>query len=694
MNFKHLISTLLIAVTFTAQAADRVIQAPSAGGNVVFKNSSGSTTATIDSTGALTTAGSVKSDSITNSAGTGSPSFPYGISDDSLYREKNYVVNANGGANPSPNTTCASYTGGVCINGTFPVAKVTSAGLLNAGTAFSFGATTTGSYAQWGVNTFETVLKNKLCEVSFSYQGLAADATAQVIINNVIVANTSIVADTVSPRTGGMTFACGDLTNLPVLRITAGATSLNGGRVTKIYMGEARSVSSGAIITNSTNFTPILRGETTNPTYTAGGVSSWRRVGGSLELTVFMSLSSVSGGSGGVVFNINDAVPGIQIDSSKVKINSVGAPGVTGAWYDNSAIKTFNIDVLPSGTNLLTLYKKNGLNDTSNSVGLLVTELAGADQIGFTISLPIIGWTATDVVTPAAATATYVGTYRTSSGQTISSGIATEVLFNAERADSKDEYSTSTGRWTAKSSGWYTFSFSLRVLPGATVPTYTEAYLRVNSADPYIGTQLATDMTANKERMLSGSATIYVQAGQYISLWIQAVGQPVTIAHSGATNDVSSFYVTSAQQAGTQSFYMQGPMRGTNTGNAVPAGYVGTYRKTVASSAVALVPSGYVTLVEDTLPIGLWKCDVAPAVIVTANGASIFLNVSVDGALQNEYSAFSASAIGRARQVFPLVVSSNGTNKIQARVQASGTVTGTGLDFGSEESYILCTQLD
>jgi hypothetical protein len=59
MNFKHLLATLLTAVTFTAQAADRIIQAPSANGNIVFKNAAGTTTATLSSTGNLTTTGNV-----------------------------------------------------------------------------------------------------------------------------------------------------------------------------------------------------------------------------------------------------------------------------------------------------------------------------------------------------------------------------------------------------------------------------------------------------------------------------------------------------------------------------------------------------------------------------------------------------------------------------------------------------------
>jgi hypothetical protein len=128
-------------------------------------------------------------------------------------------------------------------------------------------------------------------------------------------------------------------------------------------------------------------------------------------------------------------------------------------------------------------------------------------------------------------------------------------------------------------------------------------------------------------------------------------------------------------------------------GTTIPAGMVGESRRTVASSAVALVGSSYVTLVEDTLPIGVWLCCVHAGITVSANGSSIFLNVSVDTNLKNEYLALAATATGRARQSFTEVVVSDGTKKIQARCQASGTVTGTGLDSGSEESYILAVRI-
>jgi hypothetical protein len=132
---------------------------------------------------------------------------------------------------------------------------------------------------------------------------------------------------------------------------------------------------------------------------------------------------------------------------------------------------------------------------------------------------------------------------------------------------------------------------------------------------------------------------------------------------------------------------------GSTSGVAPAAGVIGESRRTAASSAVSLVGSSTVTLVEDTLPEGNWLCSVHPAVSVSANGASIYLNVSVDTVIQNEFLVLASSATGRARQTFSHMVTSNGTKKIQARVQATSTVTGTGLDSSAEESYILAVRI-
>jgi hypothetical protein len=124
--------------------------------------------------------------------------------------------------------------------------------------------------------------------------------------------------------------------------------------------------------------------------------------------------------------------------------------------------------------------------------------------------------------------------------------------------------------------------------------------------------------------------------------------------------------------------------------SAAAAGYVGEYRRQAATSAVALVGSSTVTVVEDTLPAGLWLCFVAVATTVSASGNSIYHNIS---ATSEEFMAYAAGATGKARHMFVACVISNGTTKIQGRVQCLGTVTGTGLDIGTEESSIVSVRI-
>ena len=123
-------------------------------------------------------------------------------------------------------------------------------------------------------------------------------------------------------------------------------------------------------------------------------------------------------------------------------------------------------------------------------------------------------------------------------------------------------------------------------------------------------------------------------------------------------------------------------------GAAVPAGAIGESRSVSSSSAVALVGSSIVTLVEDTLPVGIWLCFVCPSVSVSANGGTVYTNATIDSSIQNEYPSLLTGATGQDRQVFPLVVASNGSTVIKARAQCTSTVTGSGNDSGAHESYI------
>lgn len=83
-------------------------------------------------------------------------------------------------------------------------------------------------------------LKGQNCVARFSYTGDGAGHTATVIINSLDIDSVELV-DTTSVQTVQMNFPCGDLTNDPSLKITAGvgAGTIN---VARVFIGKADNV--------------------------------------------------------------------------------------------------------------------------------------------------------------------------------------------------------------------------------------------------------------------------------------------------------------------------------------------------------------------------------------------------------------------------------------------------------------------
>lgn len=134
------------------------------------------------------------------------------------------------------------------------------------------------------------------------------------------------------------------------------------------------------------------------------------------------------------------------------------------------------------------------------------------------------------------------GAYKTAT-QTITAGSPAVVVFETKRLDTHAAFNTTTGVFTAPVSGYYRATANVNVIMGATAADNIEARFLKNGTGSSIGTSSLNSLVANKVYTLPPQAIVQLNAGETLSVQVSAVLQNVTIGYTGATNDVSSFYV-------------------------------------------------------------------------------------------------------------------------------------------------------
>jgi hypothetical protein len=134
------------------------------------------------------------------------------------------------------------------------------------------------------------------------------------------------------------------------------------------------------------------------------------------------------------------------------------------------------------------------------------------------------------------------GAYRASSTQTAAAGTPLEVVCNTARGDTHGSYSLSTGRFTAPRADWYTFSAATQLTMGATAPSTLSTYFLKNGTGSIYGNCTNESLASTKTYTFTNAARIYLLAGDYVSLWVSATAQAVTVQNTVSTNDVTYIY--------------------------------------------------------------------------------------------------------------------------------------------------------
>ena len=125
--------------------------------------------------------------------------------------------------------------------------------------------------------------------------------------------------------------------------------------------------------------------------------------------------------------------------------------------------------------------------------------------------------------------------------QTITTGGYIEILFNSVNRDTHARFDTTTGRYTAPSSGYYLCSYLLGYLMGGTATSGVYATFRINSSSFYGMYYNNQGFTAGKQISISGTSVLYLNAGDYVSVWAYTETQNISVYAS--SNYFSQFSI-------------------------------------------------------------------------------------------------------------------------------------------------------
>jgi hypothetical protein len=503
----------------------------------------------------------------------------------------NYVINPDAEVSASSNLTLNGGTN------TVTAARETTAKLFGSGT-FKFTQAVAGAWrVDWATNALDLGLSSRLGEVSVVLQGAAVTGGKLQVLdgsNNVIFEKdiSTLTSATKPVKTGG-TFPIPALPSTLTVRILGTAAIDAGGLfVDQVYIGQAVSVTSGGITTDWTSYTPTFANTTLGSGSTVAG--RWRRVGTNVEIQAFVQL-----GTGGLLTgNIGIGLPaGISVDTTKLADLS-NSPLGSAYSIDSSASQYFT--GLVRWSNVRTQLEVIFAATTNVAWNATVPfTWAASDTFTTIVSVPITGWQPTDIATPEVSLTRYF--YNTGSTATAGGSNAAGLTVEGPTGASVLSIDSVSDNIT-------TFNI--------TVPTFDsnrqKITLELNDGNGWTDSNLRSFNGIRQGAAFYGVSNAWSSATN-VQIFFGNRGARASNTTYGSSGDPWSNYTTwkwrlALSPRDTQSFYMQGPVKGGSSGVAVASSYLGNMQAATISNTTFTATDTTYTLASLALGQGTYLC--------------------------------------------------------------------------------------
>jgi len=252
----------------------------------------------------------------------------------------------------------------------------------------------------------------------------------------------------------------------------------------------------GTPITDWTTYTP-LGSWTTNSTYTG----RWRRVGDSMEGLVSISTSGAPTATGLTV----DIPVGYTIDTAKHALTGSAATGF-GQAIDSGTVG-YNLQNTYSDSNSVILLYQSAITGQQSQVNATAPFTFGSgDIVNLTYRVPITGWSSSVQMSSDSGDQRII--LASASGNPTSATSGNPFIFPTADIDTTGSYNTSTGGFTAPSSGYYRVSISANInTANGSIYIYKNASL--------IKLIFSTSTT---DTGIAGIGTVYANAGDILDV--------------------------------------------------------------------------------------------------------------------------------------------------------------------------------
>lgn len=295
----------------------------------------------------------------------------------------------------------------------------------------------------------------------------------------------------------------------------------------------------GSPVTDWIAYTPVL-----SNFGTATSIECfYRRVGDSIDIKGRFVCGTVVGSAAlvgfpaGLIADANKIIgsSNILMVGRWLRGNSTGATVKAGVLSVNSAALTgvsFSIDDYTSATSPFVALNAGGIFATSDVVEFCAE------------GIPVSGWASNVLMSQdtSARVVSAVG-YLGTNDRTVTAGTPLEIIFDTTSYDTHGAFNISNGRYTAPVAGYYSVKYACTFLTGGTAASEVDVWIYKNGTGTKYASVQMTPSASAKAYCATAITELYLNAGDYVSGWVNASGQNVTVYH-GSGQQLNPFSIT------------------------------------------------------------------------------------------------------------------------------------------------------